>query len=883
MSYLSDFEELNGGYVSCGGNPKGGKISGKGKIKTGKFEVKVDEGFLVGYSVSSKAFRVFNSLTRIIQETLHENFLENKPNVAGSGPTWLFDIESLTRTMNYQPVNAGNQTNPSASFQDKFNAEKAGEDINQQYVLFPVWSSSSTNPLNNDEDAAFKGKEHYFDAKKHESEVNVSLSSNAQSKKQDDKTKKEAKGKKLEDITCSDDEDVVGVEADFNNLETSITDGIDYKEIFAPVPRIEAIRLFLAYAFFMGFMMYQMDVKSVFLYGNIEEEVYVYQPLGFKDPNHPDNVYKVIKALYGLHHALRAWYETLANYLLENGFQRGKIDQTLFTKKQKRDILLVQIYVDDIIFGATNKDLCKSFKKLMKDKFQMSSMRELTFFLGLQVKQKKYGIFISQDKYVAEILKKFGLTEGKSASTPIDTKKPLLKDTDGEDVDVHIYSDPKSFTPSCSKEDLWISQRQAILGLVVNDVTRLQVLVDKKKVVVTDIREDKSLRKEEMKLSMLKMLLLVMMLKEMILLLKEKFLLSLKNNLYHLILLLLYHHNHLKISHQHPRKVEHLKYDKVAQALKITKLKRMVKKLKKGNRVRVLKLCRLKRVGTSQRIDTSNDTMMDDESNQGRIIDEINKDDVVALMDDKKEDKKDEEDKIAKEDETTKVQEVVDVVTTAKLITKVVTAASEIVTAASDVAIGHVKHKAKEDLAFKRYQDIKRKPQTEAQARKNMIMYLKNVAGFKLDYFKGISYDDIHPIFETPAEKAAKRRKLNEEVDDLKKQLKIVPDEDDDVYTKATPLATKVPIVDYKIIGINNKPYYKIIRADGIHQCTCSSLEESKDYTWSSKGQELEATRIMWCAYHNIYNHSADFLGGKKVPTLMVYTRSDVECNETLS
>nr|GFB43239.1 retrovirus-related Pol polyprotein from transposon TNT 1-94 [Tanacetum cinerariifolium] len=161
----------------------------------GKFDGKVDEGFLVGYSVSSKAFRVFNSRTSIVQETLHVNFLEYKPNVAGSGPTWLFDIDSLTRTMNYQPVTAGNQSNPSAGFQEKFDAEKAKEEIDQQYVLFPVWSSSSTNPQNNDGDAAFNGKELDFDAKKPESEVNVSLSSSAQSRKQDDKTKKEAKGK----------------------------------------------------------------------------------------------------------------------------------------------------------------------------------------------------------------------------------------------------------------------------------------------------------------------------------------------------------------------------------------------------------------------------------------------------------------------------------------------------------------------------------------------------------------------------------------------------------------------------------------------------------------------------------------------------------------
>ncbi|GKE03963.1 putative ribonuclease H-like domain-containing protein [Tanacetum coccineum] len=139
-----------------------------------------------------------------------------------------------------------------------------------------------------------------------------------------------------------------------------------------------------------------MDVKSAFLYGTIEEEVYVTQPPGFKDSDHPDKVYKVVKALYGLHQAPRAWYETLANYLLGNGFKKEKIDQTLFIKKQKRDILLVQ------------------------------------------VTQKEDGIFISQDKYVAEILKKF-YTDVKSASTPVDLEKTLVKDGDADDVDVHLY------------------------------------------------------------------------------------------------------------------------------------------------------------------------------------------------------------------------------------------------------------------------------------------------------------------------------------------------------------------------------------------------------------------------------------------------------------
>ncbi|GKC75203.1 uncharacterized mitochondrial protein-like protein, partial [Tanacetum coccineum] len=170
-----------------------------------------------------------------------------------------------------------------------------------------------------------------------------------------------------------------------------------------------------------------------------EEEVYVCQPPGFEDPNFPDRVYKVEKGLYGLHQAPRAWYETLLTYLLDNRFQRGKIDKTLFIKRDKCDILLVQVYVDDIIFGSIKKSLCTEFEKIMHKKFQMSSIGELTFFLGLQVKQKEDGIFISQDKYVTEILKKFGFTDVKTASTPMETQKILLKDEDGEEVDVHLY------------------------------------------------------------------------------------------------------------------------------------------------------------------------------------------------------------------------------------------------------------------------------------------------------------------------------------------------------------------------------------------------------------------------------------------------------------
>ncbi|GJZ75304.1 putative ribonuclease H-like domain-containing protein [Tanacetum coccineum] len=146
-------------------------------------------------------------------------------------------------------------------------------------------------------------------------------------------------------------------------------EGIDYDEVFAPKARTEAIRLFLAHVSFMRFMVYRMDVKSDFLYRRIEELIYVCQPPRFEYPDHLDKVYKVVKALYGLYQALGAWYETLDKYLLGNGFHRGKIDQTLFIKRQKGDILLVHVYVDEIIFGSTKKELCIVFEKLMKDKF----------------------------------------------------------------------------------------------------------------------------------------------------------------------------------------------------------------------------------------------------------------------------------------------------------------------------------------------------------------------------------------------------------------------------------------------------------------------------------------------------------------------------------
>ncbi|GJR12648.1 retrovirus-related pol polyprotein from transposon TNT 1-94 [Tanacetum coccineum] len=215
-------------------------------------------------------------------------------------------------------------------------------------------------------------------------------------------------------------------------------EGIDFEESFAPVARLEAVRLFIAYAAHKSFTVYQMDVKTTFLYGPLKEEVYVNQPDGFVDPYHPDKVYRLKKALYGLKQAPRAWYDELSNFLVSNGFSKGSIDPTLFITKHGEDILLVQIYVDDIIFGSTNPNLSKRFGKLMHSKFDMSMMGELKFFLGIQIHQSPRGIFINQAKYAQEILKKHGMTSCDSIGTPMATKH-LDADLSGTPVDQTKY------------------------------------------------------------------------------------------------------------------------------------------------------------------------------------------------------------------------------------------------------------------------------------------------------------------------------------------------------------------------------------------------------------------------------------------------------------
>nr|GEW56765.1 copia protein [Tanacetum cinerariifolium] len=599
----------------------------------------------------------------------------------------------------------------------------------------------------------------------------------------------------------------------------------------------------------------------------------------------------------------------------------GKIDQTLFIKRQKEDILLVQIYIDDIIFGATNKDLCKSFKKLMKDKFQMSSIGELTFFLGLQVKQKKDGIFISQDKYVAEILRKFRLTEVKSASTPIDTEKSLLKDPDGEDVDVHTY---RLMIGSL----VYLASSRPDIMFAVNDVTSLQALVNKKNVVVTDATIREALRlddaegvdclpneeifaelarmgyeKPSTKLTFYKTFFSS----------QWKFFIhtilqcmSAKRTLWNEFsssmasaVICLSTEQEIKEEGDADEHVEEVNAGDVVQG-DVTTAHGEVPTVTKEPSIPSPTPPTPPPQPPQEVPSTSQRVKKLDKKNKGRMIAEIDQDDVVVLKDDKEEDKEvaDKDVEEVKVDEIvqdkTEPDEVVDVVTTAKLITEVVTAASETVTTASAIiptaepqvpaatltaaparvaaapsrrrkgvvirdheeesttsTIVPVETKSKDKskgILVEEHKPLKKKQQVEqddqyarelhAELNKDIDWNeaIDNVKGkakedhdakfnsnidFLLKIKEKIEKDEnkaLQKINETPAKRAAKKRKLDEEVEDLKRHLQIVPNEDDDVYTEATPLARKVTIVDYKIIKLNNKPHYKIIRADETHQ-----------------------------------------------------------------
>ncbi|GKC57339.1 retrovirus-related pol polyprotein from transposon TNT 1-94 [Tanacetum coccineum] len=214
--------------------------------------------------------------------------------------------------------------------------------------------------------------------------------------------------------------------------------GIDYDETFASVARLEAIRIFLVFTTYMNFIVYQMDVKSAFLNGKLKEEVYVKQPPGFESNEFPNHVCKLDKALYRLKQAPKAWYETLSIFLAEHKFVKGKIDNNLFIYKTQTDVILVQIYVDDIIFGFTSIKLCKQFTKLMTQRYKMSMMGVLTYFLRFQIRQSERRISINQEKYVKDLLKNYDIN-GSSVKTLMASPNNLGPDLSGKSVNKTHY------------------------------------------------------------------------------------------------------------------------------------------------------------------------------------------------------------------------------------------------------------------------------------------------------------------------------------------------------------------------------------------------------------------------------------------------------------
>jgi hypothetical protein len=214
---------------------------------------------------------------------------------------------------------------------------------------------------------------------------------------------------------------------------------LDFGETYAPVARLESICILLADATHHDFKLHQMDFKSAFLNGPLQEEVYVEQPSGFKDPNFPNHVYKLHNALYGLKQAPRVWNECLKKFLLKNGFEIGKADSTLFIQRNGKDIFVCQIYVDDIIFGSTNDKFCEKFSRIRTKRFEMSMMGELKFFLGFQIKQMKQGTFLCQTKYVKDMFKRFDMVDSKPIKTPMALNGHLDLNEEGKSVDEKVF------------------------------------------------------------------------------------------------------------------------------------------------------------------------------------------------------------------------------------------------------------------------------------------------------------------------------------------------------------------------------------------------------------------------------------------------------------
>ncbi|KAH9800792.1 hypothetical protein KPL71_000795 [Citrus sinensis] len=431
----------------------------------GKFDPKSDVGIFLGYSNSSKAYRVYNKRTLVVEESMHVTFDESN-----SSSTEKVVVDDNAEEEQQEEASNDNQEVAPHGIQEEHHEEtnvKQNEGTSQ--TLPKEWRYVSSHPKdvilgdpsrgvttrsslrNTCEYAAFISQiepKSFADGENDESWIMA----------MQEELNQFERNNVWELVPNPEHQSIIGTKWVFRNKmdESGVVvrnkarlvaqgynqeEGIDFDETFAPVARLESIRMLLAYACHKDFILYQMDVKSAFLNGYIMEEVYVKQPPSFENEKFPDHVYKLSKALYGLKKAPRAWYDRLKNFLLDHDFSMGKADTTLFVKHKNQDILIVQIYVDDIIFGSTNELLCKDFSSCMSQEFEMSMMGELKYFLGLQIKQNEEEIFINQAKYVKDLLKRFGYENGTAKSTPMSTTIKLDKDEKGKEVDIKTYRD----------------------------------------------------------------------------------------------------------------------------------------------------------------------------------------------------------------------------------------------------------------------------------------------------------------------------------------------------------------------------------------------------------------------------------------------------------
>ena len=444
-------------------------VHNNGKDNLGKFDAKSDNAIFLGYSLHSKAYRVFNKRTMTIEESFHVVFDESNTSLAKRD---VYDelAETLERThldddeeiipankSNLEQSQEGNTQEEEQNLEEPSNEGELSRELRVmkdhplENVIGDVHQGVSTrnalrNSINN----------MAFVSQIEPSRVDDAINDEHWILAMQEELNQFERNNVWELVPRPNDHSIIGTKWVFKNKldENGVItrnkarlvakgynqqEGIDYEETYAPVARLEAIRLLLAYASSLNFKLYQMDVKSAFLNGSIQEEVYVEQPPGFESFEKPNHVFKLKKALYGLKQAPRAWYETLSKFLLEKDFQRGQVDKTLFIKRDKKDTLLVQVYVDDIIFGATNESLCKEFSEIMTNKFEMSMMGELNYFLGLQIKQMSEGTFICQSKYCRELLKRFEMDNAKEIQTPMSTSEHLDKDEKGKEVEITKY------------------------------------------------------------------------------------------------------------------------------------------------------------------------------------------------------------------------------------------------------------------------------------------------------------------------------------------------------------------------------------------------------------------------------------------------------------